>query len=96
MEPLFIYPILKEAIPALLFPREEVLTNRPAIEQRSRDIVRALALGNLERQKVRIFFQDLNSVKRVETTVWGVTDQAVILKAGACIPICRIIRVQWV
>ena len=57
------------------------------------ELHRALYLGNLEREKVRIVFSDNESLKRVETTIWGVTDKAVILKKYTIIPLERIVSV---
>ncbi|MBI2721328.1 MAG: hypothetical protein HYX39_04055 [Bacteroidetes bacterium] len=82
--------IEKENIDSLKFPSEEVLINAEQIKERKTDLERALALGNLERTKMRIFFEDDRSRKVVETTVWGVTDKRVILKQGLVIPINRV------
>ena len=83
----------KEQIKFLKFPKEDVLNEKDAIINRSIDLSRALYLGNLEREKVRITFQDDGGLKRVETTIWGVTDKAVILKKATIIPLARIISV---
>ncbi|WP_396193953.1 hypothetical protein [Flavobacterium sp.] len=84
--------ISKENIPLLTFPQNDVLENHEEIEQRLFDLDRALALGNLEHSKIRIYFEDNQSKKVVETTVWAVTDQRVILKQGHSIPINRIFK----
>lgn len=83
-------PIEKEAIARLHFPQTDVLNQDHAILQRKTDLERAQALGNLEHGKIRIYFEDDQSKKMVETTVWAVTDQSVILKQGVGIPINRI------
>lgn len=84
--------IEKESINSLKFPASDVLDDSSDITQRHSDLSRALALGNLEHSKTRIFFEDSHSKKVVETTVWGVTDNQVILKKGVRIPINRIYR----
>jgi hypothetical protein len=84
--------IEKEFINSLKFPAVEVLQDSTDISQRHLDLNRALSLGNLEHSKTRIFFEDNQSKKVVETTVWGVTDNVVILKKGIKIPINRIYR----
>jgi len=84
--------IEKENIDSLYFPKAEVLDNRDAIYQRESELNRALSLGNLEHSKIKIFFEDNQSKKVVETTVWGVTDEMVILKKGFSIPINRIYK----
>lgn len=82
--------IEKEKIENLKFPSLEVLTDAEKIKERKTDLERALALGNLEHTKIKIFFEDDQSRKVVETTVWGVTDKRVILKQGVVIPIQRV------
>lgn len=82
--------IEKESIYYLRFPNSEVLNEASAIHQRNTDLTRALYLGNIEHAKIKIFFEDNQSKKVVETTVWAVTDTSVILKCGVGIPINRI------
>ena len=86
--------VKKEIIADLRFPSSEVLSEREKIVARQSDLDRALALGNLEHAKIRIYFEDDDCCKMVETTVWGVTDNRVILKQGVVIPISRIHSVQ--
>lgn len=82
--------IEKESIDFLKFPTSDVLQDGISITLRKLELQRALALGNLEHGKTRIFFEDNQSKKMVETTIWGVTDNQVILKKGVGIPINRI------
>ena len=85
----------KEKIGALRFPILDILEdNDEAISERNESLRTALALGNLERIKAKIYFEDDSSKKVVETTVWGVTDKRVILKQGVVIPINRIYKVH--
>ena len=84
--------IEKENIQVLKFPHDEVLQDKEAIHQRNSDLNRAQALGNLEHSKIKIFFEDNHSKKVVETTVWAVTDNSVVLKKGVEIPINRIYK----
>ncbi|MBY0487976.1 MAG: hypothetical protein K2P85_12435 [Flavobacteriaceae bacterium] len=84
--------IEKEKIAQLSFPKTDVLENVAEIAQRFSDLNRALSLGNLEHSKIKIYFEDDKSRKVVETTVWGLTDQRVILKQGNVIPINRIYK----
>lgn len=86
--------IEKESIENLKFPPEEVLTDKESISERARELNRALALGNLEHTKIKIYFEDDHSRKLVETTVWGLTDKRVILKQGVVIPINRVHRIS--
>ncbi|RXR16253.1 hypothetical protein EQG63_11545 [Flavobacterium amnicola] len=84
--------IEKEAIADLHFPKKDVLEEREDIARRKQELDRALSLGNLEHSKIKIFFEDDASKKMVETTIWGVTEERVILKQGVVIPIQRIYK----
>lgn len=86
--------IEKEKIGDLKFPDMDVLNVPEQIKQRQADLDKALSLGNLEHAKIKIYFEDDNSCKVVDTTVWGVTDTRVILKQGVIIPIYRIHSVE--
>lgn len=86
--------IEKENIEILKFPKEEVLLDKELIKDRESELNRALALGNLEHTKIKIYFEDDKSRKLVETTVWGVTDKRVILKQGVVIPINRVHKIS--
>jgi uncharacterized protein (UPF0248 family) len=84
--------IEKEDIASLSFPTTDVLDDDNEIKTRIGEINRALSLGNLEHSKIKIFFEDNESKKIVNTTVWAVTDKNVILKQGVMIPIHRIYK----
>ena len=84
--------IEKEAIAGLHFPDVDVLFNSDEISQRYSELNRALSLGNLEHSKTKIYFEDNHSKKVVETTVWGLTENRIILKQGNSIPINRIFK----
>lgn len=85
--------VSKEIIETLNFPENDVLEDDgSAIKRRIEDLNRALALGNLEHGKIKIYFEDNVSKKVVETTIWGVTDERIILKQGVVIPIHRIYK----
>lgn len=86
--------IEKENISGLKFPTEDVLKDKESIAERQTELNRALALGNLEHTKIKIYFEDDTSRKLVETTVWGVTDKRVILKQGVVIPINRVYKIS--
>jgi len=83
----------KEVIPTLNVPKDEVLGDKEAISSRKNDLDRALSLGNLEHVKIKIYFEDDASKKMVETTIWGVTEERVILKQGVIIPVNRIHKI---
>lgn len=85
--------IEKEKIAALKFPEEEVLNSADEKKQRLADLNKALSLGNLEHGKIQIIFEDTTGIKKVDTTVWGLTDKRVILKQSIMIPIHRVHKV---
>ncbi len=84
----------KENISGLKFPDTDVLKSNDDIKMRAIHLERALKLGNLEHNKIKIIFEDTEGRKQVDTTVWGVTDKRVILKQGVVIPIHRILEVK--
>lgn len=86
--------IEKEQISGFKFPDTDVLIDKESMKIRSLNLERALKLGNLEHNKIKIVFEDSEGIKQVETTVWGVTDKRVILKQGVVIPIHRILDVK--
>lgn len=84
----------KEIINTLRFPTNEVLANKESIQERIFALHRATSLGNLDKHKVTIVFEDSESLKRVCTTIWAITDRKILLKAGRSIPINRIHSVK--
>jgi hypothetical protein len=83
----------KELIASLNFPKSDVLEDKEDILGRRNDLDRALSLGNLEHVKIKIYFEDDVSKRLVETTIWGVTEERVILKQGVVIPVKRIHKI---
>lgn len=86
--------IEKEAVADLHFPAGEILQDKQAITERTNEVKRAISLGNLEHSKVKIYFADNTGEKVVHTTIWAVTDQAIVLKQNVIIPIERIIKLE--
>ncbi|MCH4830702.1 hypothetical protein BWK63_08215 [Flavobacterium covae] len=86
--------IEKELIENLHFPTEQVLEELKDRTQLKAELERAQVLGNVEHAKIKIYFEDDVSKKVVDTTVWGVTDQEIILKKGVTIPIHRIYKIM--
>ena len=85
--------INKEEVGSLNFPQADVLKTEQERSQRKLDLERAMSLGNLEQVKVKIYFEDDSQKRVVDTTIWGVTDQSIILKQGTTIPFRRIFKV---
>lgn len=83
-------PIQKEEVTKLHFPKEEVLNNVEAAQQRLDALRKAVVLGNTYKGKTKIIFEDSEKKHQVDTHIWGLTDKRVILKQGIVIPIHRI------
>lgn len=82
--------IEKENISALHFPSHDVLVDDTAKKLRASSLQRAILLGNNQKRKVKITFEDDINIKKVETTIWAVTEKNILLKGGVFIPISRI------
>jgi hypothetical protein len=80
----------KEIVRDLSFPKDDVLDTSEERRLRRMQLDRALILGNVDHSKVRIYFTDNEGFKQVETTIWAVTEERIILKSGMVIPIRRI------
>lgn len=80
----------KETVDQLRFPAQEVLHDALSQEERRKVLHHATSLGNLDKHKVLIRFEDQDGLKEVYTTIWAVTDRKVLLKAGKLIPVHRI------
>ncbi|MBP6091413.1 MAG: hypothetical protein KA521_09175 [Crocinitomicaceae bacterium] len=88
MKPLLIE---KELIYNLSFIEDKTtVSQHPNLKQQ---IVNATLLGNNEHKKVSIIFQDDESVKQVETTIWASGEKFICLKGGSWIPIHRILEI---
>ena len=87
--------IEKEQVSKLTFPKNDVLDNTAEKLMRSSDIEQAMRLGNIERYKVKIIFEDKEDVKMVHTTIWAVTEKRIALKAGVMIPVHRIHSIKF-
>jgi hypothetical protein len=85
-----IITIEKEALDTIHFPQQEVLVDTTQIAQRVYEAKRAMKLGNLFNDKVKILFEDAEGMKMVESSVWGMTDSYLIFKRGTMLPLNRI------
>ncbi len=86
--------IEKEKIGNLKFSKREVLLSPTEIKNRTVDLLRAQALGNLLQSKVNITFETADEkIYQVSTTVWAVGQDFVTLKGGVHIPINAIVEV---
>jgi len=83
----------KEIIGNLHFPSDEILSSTDQKQKRQYELERAASLGT-DKVKIKILFEDADGLKQVETTVWAVTKDSVVLKHGATIPIHRIHEIK--
>jgi hypothetical protein len=86
--------IEKEDIPSLQFPAESVELTEDQIKLLKHKLSRSMILGNIHRVKMKITFEDNESVKQVRTTIWAVGDKNIVLKKGVTIPIHRITNIM--
>jgi len=84
----------KEKVAELHFPDTEVLLSNEDVQRRSYELERASQLGNGDHVKIKIIFEDNEGPKQVETTVWAVTKERIVLKHGITIPIKRIHEIR--
>lgn len=89
------YIIKKEDISKLKFSKTETLINPKKRELRTHYLNRASQLGNLLKTKVKIHFRDsTNKLLIVNTTIWAVTSNFIVLKKGVTIPKSSIIYIE--
>jgi len=80
--------------------KEEVINYRfTHSDLRKREVTqekleRALRLGNEFKSKAYITFQTNQGPKRIETTVWTLTDEFIQIKGGITIPLKSLIDIQ--
>ncbi len=84
----------KEDVAGFKFPDGDVLRSANDQKLRQADLDRAIALGNLEHHKVKIYFEDDKKKKVVHTTIWAVTEKYIVLKQNVTIPIQRIHKLE--
>ncbi len=83
--------IAKEEIPSFKFleaPAEE----RHVVKEKLNGAVR---LGNEFKSKSFITFQTDQGPKKIETTVWSVTEKYLQIKSGVSIPLSSLIDIQY-
>lgn len=88
--------IEKEEISGLKFPKESVISSPESQKKLRSYLDKALSLGNLDHVKVKIYFEDDQGLKMVETTVWAVSEENISLKKEVHIPIRRIHFVELI
>ncbi|MDO9001204.1 MAG: hypothetical protein Q7W45_15680 [Bacteroidota bacterium] len=86
--------IEKENVGSLSFLPDDVLLTLDDLKQRESDLNNALKLGNTYKHKVKIYFKDTESNKHLETTIWQVDNQNIVLKSGIVLPVKSIYKVE--
>ncbi|MFA7687214.1 MAG: hypothetical protein WCY25_05045 [Moheibacter sp.] len=80
--------------------KEEVINYHfTNVEKSKREVTReklerALRLGNEFKSKTFLTFQTDQGAKRIETTVWTLTDEFIQIKGGVTIPLKSLMDVQ--
>jgi uncharacterized protein (UPF0248 family) len=87
--------INKEDVPNYQFISYDVLDDVAARAQRKADLEKAMVLGNGAQVKISIVFLTTDGLKKVETTVWAATDEAIMLKGGVSIPVHCIKEIRF-
>lgn len=95
MENLVAKEVEKEEIAGLTFPAKPIKL-RTHEEQKSllKKLHDAEKLGNLFHSKIKIVFQDEEGLKAVNTTIWAVGADHIVLKKGVFIPVKRIVSIE--
>jgi len=95
MENLAAKLIEKEEVENLVFPSKPIKFTS-AEEQKTllKKLQDAEKLGNLFHNKIEIIFQDSEGLKEVNTTIWAVGEDHIVLKKGVFIPIHRIVSIK--
>ena len=87
--------VTKEHIPNLRFSKTETLKTKQKQNLRAHYLRRASQLGNLLKNKVKIYFKNhKDELLHVNTTIWAVTSNFVVLKKGVTIPKSSIVYVD--
>lgn len=80
--------IQKEALSGISFQKKEVIENYQLRQDRTSDLNKAVALGNLYHFKVSIIFETEDGItQKVITTIWAVSEDFILLKGGVFVPV---------
>lgn len=84
-----------------LIPKENILNynflNAPTedIKLQKEKLMNSVRLGNEFKSKSYITFQTDQGPKKIETTVWSVTEKYLQIKNGVLIPLTSVIDIQY-
>lgn len=86
----------KEEVNRLTFPSNDVLKYSVEVMTRLFNLGKAFKQGLQKQKKAKIIFEDAERLMCVESEIWDIKDQQIVLdKKGVCIPINRIHEVQF-
>lgn len=80
----------KELVSTLKFPTDDISVDMDRRKNLRNKLWRATRLGNIEHNKVKLYFEDDEGMKMVHTTIWATGERNIVLKRGVTIPINRI------
>ncbi|WP_348705891.1 hypothetical protein [Tenacibaculum sp. 190524A02b] len=75
------------------FPKIDVLEHRIDQVNDALNLKRAFFAENLNRTRLKIFFNDHSGLQKVETSVWTISKKAITLKNNTVIPLSDIVAV---
>lgn len=86
----------KSYLQKTVFTEQEVLTTHTARTRRQAKLLSAATLETAKKTEVIITFEDQNSCTRLQTGIFALTDDKVLLNCGRSIPLNCIHDVQFV
>jgi glutamate racemase len=88
--------ISKEDIRKYQPAKTEVLSTKEAIIRRFTNLLEAMKLGNLYKQKAKIkFLTEQGSIMEFEATIWFASEKHTFLKGGMMLPNHSIIEITY-
>lgn len=86
--------IPKEEVAKFKFVSDDVLPTEGEREERFKKLEKAMLLGNGYKTKVKITFETIEGIRKVETTVWEASEDQLLIKGDTMIPIHAILDVE--
>ena len=88
--------VQKEQLSSVNFQKADVLSDGLSRQKRLSNLTRATSLGNLFHSKVNIVFMTSSGLlHQVETTVWSISEDFILLKGGNFIPVKAILELEF-
>ena len=86
--------IPKEEVAKFKFVSDDVLKTEDERHERFKKLEKAMLLGNGYKTKVKITFETVEGIRKVETTVWDASEDQLLIKGDTMIPIHAILDVE--